>query len=95
LAEVEYKRNRNPYYHLNLGEQEMEQEHWDQALAHFRRALALDRSKHEVYFGLARAYFEIGELQQSLRYLKQAKIKAHNRQDEDKYQNKLDFLGDL
>lgn len=95
LAEVEYKRNRNPYYHLNLGEQEMEQEHWDQALAHFRKALTIDRSKHEVYFGLARAYFEIGELQQSLRYLKQAKIKAHNRQDEDKYQNKLDFLGDL
>jgi tetratricopeptide (TPR) repeat protein len=73
----------------------MEQEHWDQALAHFRKALTIDRSKHEVYFGLARAYFEIGELQQSLRYLKQAKIKAHNRQDEDKYQNKLDFLGDL
>jgi hypothetical protein len=43
----------------------------------------------------ARAYFEIGEWQQSLRNLKQAKIKAHNRQDEDKYQNKLEFLGNL
>jgi tetratricopeptide (TPR) repeat protein len=92
LAKVESKRNSNPYYHVNLGEQEMEQEHWDQALGHFRRALALDRSKHEVYFGLARAYFEIGELQQSKRYFKQAKNKANNRQDEDKYQHKLDFL---
>jgi Flp pilus assembly protein TadD len=95
LADVEYKRNSNPYYHVNLGEQEMEQEHWDQALAHFRRALALDKSKHEVYFGLARAYFEIGELQQSRRYLKQAKSKAHNRQDEDNYQKKIDFLSNL
>jgi tetratricopeptide (TPR) repeat protein len=95
LAKVEYKRNNNPYYHVNLGEQEMEQEHWDQALGHFRRALALDRSKHEVYFGLARVYFEIGELQQSKRYFKQAKNKAHNRQDEDKYQHKIDFLRNL
>ncbi|GAC39403.1 tetratricopeptide repeat protein [Paraglaciecola psychrophila] len=95
LAKVEYKRNSNPYYHVNLGEQEMEQEHWDQALGHFRRALALDRSKHEVYFGLARVYFEIGELQQSKRYFKQAKNKAHNRQNEDKYQHKIDFLRNL
>lgn len=70
----------------------MEQKHWDQALAHFRRALALDRGKHEVYFGLARAYFEIGELQQSERYFKQAKNKASNKYDEDRYQTKLDFL---
>ncbi|MFQ3192566.1 MAG: tetratricopeptide (TPR) repeat protein [Paraglaciecola sp.] len=92
LAKVEAERNNNPYYHVNLGEQEMEQKHWDQALAHFRVALALDRSKHEVYFGLARAYFEIGELRESERYLKQAKNKASNKYDEDRYQAKLDFL---
>jgi tetratricopeptide (TPR) repeat protein len=95
LAKVAGKRNSNPYYHVNLGEQEMEQEHWDQALAHFRKALALDRGKHEVYFGLARAYFEIGELQQSERYLKQAKNKAGNKHDEERYQSKLEFLNSL
>lgn len=95
LVKVESQRNRNPYYHVDLGEQEMEQEHWDQALAHFRKALAIDRSKHEVYFGLARVYFEIGELQQSERYLKQAKNKARNKHDEEKYQSKLEFLSSL
>lgn len=95
LVKVESQRNRNPYYHVDLGEQEMEQEHWDQALAHFRKALALDRGKHEVYFGLARVYFEIGELQQSERYLKQAKNKARNKHDEEKYQSKLEFLSNL
>ena len=95
LAKVEGQRNNNPYYHVDLGEQEMEQQHWDQALAHFRKALALDRSTHEVYFGLARAYFEIGELQQSERYLKQAKNKARNKHDEEKYQSKLEFLSSL
>ena len=95
LARVESQRNNNPYYHVNLGEQEIEQKHWDQALAHFRKALALDRSKHEVYFGLARVYFEIGELQQSERYLKQAKNKALSKYDEDRYQSKLEFLRNL
>lgn len=95
LAKVNNQRSRNPYYHVNLGEQEIEQKHWDQALAHFRRALALDRDKHEVYFGLARVYFEIGELQQSERYLKQAKNKARNKFDEDRYQTKLEFLSSL
>ncbi|GAC20572.1 tetratricopeptide repeat protein [Paraglaciecola arctica] len=95
LAKVEEQRNSNPFYHVNLGEQEMEQKHWDQALAHFRRALSLDRSKHEVYFGLARVYFEIGELQQSERYLKQAKNTAKNKHDEQRYQSKLEFLSSL
>jgi Flp pilus assembly protein TadD len=95
LAKVEAHRNSNPYYHVLLGEQDMEQKNWEQALAHFRRALALDRGKHEVYFGLARAYFEIGELQQSERYLKQAKHTSINKRDEDRYQTKLEFLSNL
>ncbi|MFT4746889.1 MAG: tetratricopeptide (TPR) repeat protein [Congregibacter sp.] len=95
LVKVDAQRNNNPYYHVNLGEQEMEQKHWHQALTHFRRALALDKGKHEVYFGLARAYYEIGELQQSERYFKQAKNKAGNKHDEDKYQSKLEFLSRL
>ena len=95
LEKVKSQRNNNPYYHVNLGEQEMEQKHWEQALTHFRRALALDKGKHEVYFGLARAYYEIGELKQSERYFKQAKSKAMNKHDAEKYQSKLKFLSDL
>jgi tetratricopeptide (TPR) repeat protein len=95
LAKVEAHRNSNPYYHVLLGEQDMEQKNWEQALAHFRRALALDRGKHEVYFGLARASFEIGELRQSERYLKQAKNTSINKRDEDRYRTKLEFLSNL
>jgi Flp pilus assembly protein TadD len=95
LAKVEAQRNNNPYYHVNLGEQKMEQKRWVQALSHFRRALALDKGKHEVYFGLARAYYKMGELQQSKRYLKQAKNNASNKHDEEEYQSKLEFLSSL
>jgi tetratricopeptide (TPR) repeat protein len=95
LAKVEAQRNNNPYYHVNLGEQKMEKKRWVQALTHFRRALALDKGKHEVYFGLARAYYKMGEMQQSKRYLKQAKNNASNKYDEEKYQSKLEFLNSL
>lgn len=95
LLKVERQREGNPYYHVNLAEQEMEQKHWDQALAHFRKALALDRSKHEVYSGLARAYFAMGKVQQSQRYFRLAKNKATNRHDENKYQTKLALLSRL
>ncbi len=95
LDNVEFKRNNNPYYHVNLGEQQLEQQHWDQALAHFRKALAIDRNKHEVYFGLAKVYFEIGEFERSKKYLKQAKNKAGNRHDEERYQAKIALLNTL
>lgn len=95
FSKVESKRRRNPYYHLNLGEEQIERKNWDEAIAHFRKALSLDRGRHEIYFGLARVYFEIGELQQSERYLKQAKNNARNKNLEMEYQNKLSFLHDL
>jgi tetratricopeptide (TPR) repeat protein len=95
LDEVANRRTNNPFYHVNLGQQKIEQKHWDEALAHFRKALALDRSKHQVYFGLARVYFEIGELQKSHRYLKLAKHKTNNRQDAERYQHKIAFLNSL
>ena len=95
IAKVERKRNSNPYYHVNLGEQQIEQKNWERALAHFRKALAVDRSSHEGYFGLARVYFEIGEFDQSERYLKLAKNNAISQHDEDMYQSKLNFLSSL
>lgn len=92
---VESQRKNNPYYHLNLGEEQIERKNWDEALTHFKKALTLDRSRHEVYFGLARVYFQFGELQRSERYLKQAKSNAKSRQVEGVYQSKLDFLQNL
>jgi tetratricopeptide (TPR) repeat protein len=92
IARVERQRRNNPYYHLNLGEEQIERKNWEEAIAHFRKALSLDRNKHEIYFGLARVYFEIGELKQSEKYFKQAKSNARNRTMEGKYQGKLDLL---
>ena len=64
-------------------------------MAHFQKALSLDRHRHEIYYGLARVYFQIGELKQSERYLKQARNKAGSEDLEETYQNKLSLLSKL
>lgn len=91
-ARLERKRDDNPYYHLNLGDEEFEHENWDTALAHYRKALSLDKTKHEVYFGLAKTYYELGQVERSKRYLALAKRFSIDHQDQDRYQGKLDLL---
>lgn len=95
LAKVERKRMSNPYYHLNLGEQEFEHENYAEALRHYRKALSLDKTRHEIYFGLAKTYYQLGAVERSQHYLKQAKRKSVSQQQQDKYQGKLNLLSSL
>jgi tetratricopeptide (TPR) repeat protein len=94
-VKVERKRVNNPYYHLNLGEQEFEHENYTEALRHYRKALSIDKTKHEIYFGLAKTFYHLGEVQRSQHYLKQAKRRSFSQQQQDKYQGKLDLLSKL
>lgn len=91
-ARVESQRRDNPYHHFIMGEQEFEEHNWQAALQHYRDALRLDKSKHEIYFGLAKTYFELGDFIRSAMYMKKAKRFSRNNQDQQKYQGKLDFL---
>lgn len=92
LYKVERRRANNPYYHINLGEEEWEHGNYKLALAHYKKALSLDKKKHEIYFGLARVYYMLGELTLTEHYLQLAKDLSNNAQDERRYQSKLDFL---
>lgn len=95
LDRVERKRVDNPFYHLDLGEREFDNGNWQVALEHFRRALFLSGKRAEVYFALAKTYYQLGEVQRTEHYLKLAKRSASNLQDKDKYQGKLDLLSRL
>lgn len=91
-SKVDRRRDDNPFYHFILGEQEFEEGNVQLALKHYRDALRLDKSKHEIYFGLAKAYAHLGDVTRSQRYLKKARDKSRSNQDQDKYQGKLDLL---
>ncbi|MBN7819471.1 tetratricopeptide repeat protein [Bowmanella yangjiangensis] len=95
MQELEQQRTNNPYYHFLLGEQEYELAHWRAAIGHYRRAIELNRQQHEFYFGLAKAYYEMGDLALTERYLKLAKRRSVNDHDEHRYQSKLNLLTKL
>ena len=91
-ARVERVRTSNPYYHFILGEQAYDNARFEEALTHYEKALSLDNSKHEIYFGLAKAHFALGNLERSEKYLETAKRKSSSHQDQERYQSKLDLF---
>lgn len=95
LHKVESKRANNPYYFVNLGETEFDMGNYEAALQHFKKALSLSRKRHEIYFGLARTYYKLGDMAHTNHYLQLARDHSTNRRDEERYQNKLNFLTSL
>ncbi|MBU2877308.1 MULTISPECIES: tetratricopeptide repeat protein [Aliiglaciecola] len=89
---IERVRSDNPFHHFIQGEQSFENGEFELALKHYRDALRLDKSKHEIYFGLAKAYYELGDVRRSQLYFKKAKDRARSHQDQERYQGKLDLL---
>lgn len=59
---------------------------------HYEKAIRLDDSQHQFYFGLASVHFKMREYKKSKRYLKIAKKKAGKHKIVDAYASKLDAL---
>jgi tetratricopeptide (TPR) repeat protein len=89
---VSSKRSDNPFFHINLGDKAFVKHHWQIALGHYQRALRLDKRYHEVFFGLAKTYFELGNINRSHYYLKLAKKKSRTEQEQAVYQGKINML---
>lgn len=91
-AYIEQKRLQNPYYHRIQGDEAYSRGELEQAITHYKDALAIDSSEHEFYFGLAKSYYALGEEEQSRRALIKAKKHATQWFDRDKYESKLSVL---
>lgn len=92
FARVEQRRKDNPFYHFIIGEQVFERGDYLAALEHYRRALRLDKTRHEIFYGLAKTYYQLGDVSRSARYFRQAIKRSQTDQDQKLYQGKLDFL---
>jgi Flp pilus assembly protein TadD len=92
---VALKRSGNPFYYINLGDIAFEKQQWQLALKHYQRALKLDRSYHEVYFGLGKTYFELGNVKRSYHFLRLAKKKSRTGQEQEAYQGKINLLASI
>ena len=89
------KRSDNPFFHINLGDKAFRKQQWEIALGHYRQALKLDKNTHEVFFGLGKTYFELGNIQRSHYYLKLAKKKSRTEQEQETYQGKINMLATI
>lgn len=91
-SRINKQRQSNPYYHYFLGQQEYQSGHWQKAIQHFRKAKSLNQYDHHFYFGLAKAYFELGEVDETRRNLNLAKRYAVDQQQSNQYLTKLALL---
>ena len=88
---VKRRRHENPFYHFILGEQALEAGNLEDALVFYRRAYKLDAKRHEVLFGMGKAYYELGDISRAERYLTLAERYA-NELDAERYRGKLSSL---
>lgn len=89
---VRNKRESNPFYHFILGEEALDFGDPEQALIHYNRARRLDNSRHEIFFGMGKAHYELGNIDRAADFMKLAAKHAQNRQDEYRYMSKLSDL---
>lgn len=92
LKKVEDFRNRNPYYHYSLGLQALHSGTPQAALQHFKEALKRKRHEHRFYFGLAQAYASLGDWDEAIKNLEEARKYAPDAQGRERYSQKLDLL---
>ncbi|WP_371194182.1 transglutaminase domain-containing protein [Glaciecola sp. SC05] len=94
-ASIQKQRVNNPYYHLMLAEEALENEAFKQSIRHFKDAIEIDDSPHQFYFGLAKAYLNLGDLDSTEDYLRLAKRKAGKARISDDYGEKMSMLARL
>ena len=87
-----HKRINNPYYHAVLADEAYYKHNYKQALKHYKKAIKLNRNIHELYFGIAKVYYQMNRLPEAESAMEKAlslnKIKSIDFQ----YIAKLNFL---
>lgn len=71
--EVESFRKRNPYYHYAIAKHAYNDHLYEDSVRHFKDAIERKRDDHLFYYGLALAYFKLGDLDKVEKNLNKAK----------------------
>lgn len=92
LDNLHHKRIKNPYYHMVQGDIALESQSYEQAIKHYKNAIALNNRPHEFHFSMAKAYYHLGDIKNAHRYLKNAKQRARNIELSEQYASKISML---
>jgi tetratricopeptide (TPR) repeat protein len=86
------KRNKNPYYNAVLADEAYYNQNYKQAVIHYKRAIKLNNKIHELYFGLAKVYYQMDRMPAAKKAIKQALRLNKTKYTERLYIAKLNFL---
>lgn len=86
------KRANNPYYYALLGDEKFYQGAYRQAINHYRKAIKLNKNIHEFYFGLAKVYFMLDEIDKAENFIKKAMAKNRVPRIDQQYLAKMNVL---
>lgn len=89
------KRIKNPYYHALLADEAFFRGENNKALNHYKRAIRMDKKVHEFYFGLAKVYYTLGEIERAESAMNKALAYNKASSIESQYSAKLNFLKSL
>ena len=86
------QRANNPYYYALLADEKFYLGAYNEAIHHYRKAIKLNKNIHEFYFGLAKVYYMLDDIEKAQSYMKKAIAKNRIKQLDKQYVAKLDVL---
>lgn len=89
---LQAKRNKNPYYHAVLADEAYYKHNYMQALNHYKKAIKLNNKIHELYFGLAKVYYQMNRMPEAKRAMRMALRLNKVTSTKNQYIAKLNFL---
>lgn len=89
------KRSNNPYYYALLGDEKFYNGDYKQAIHHYKKAIKLNSSIHEFYFGLAKIYYMLDDVDKAESYIRKAMAKNRLPRLDKQYLAKLNVLNQV
>ena len=83
--EVATFRQRNPYYHYAIAKTAFYDQLYEESVSHFKAAIKRKNNDHLFYYGLALAYYKLGDLDKAHKNLNRAKHYAWSEAKKDYY----------
>ena len=89
---LELSRINNPFYYYDMAQQAYFEQHYQEAVVWYKRALAKADYRHEFYFGLSRTYWATGEHRLAKKNMQKALSLTGDEDSKRRYQSKLQAM---
>ncbi len=85
---VQAFRNKNPYYHLAMGERAFDENRYKDSIKHLKRAIRRKPDEPRFYFALGQVYLKLGKLKDARKNLSKATTYRPDDSDRERYYRK-------